>query len=634
MSTRRFLSVLGLTLLAASALWAQDTSKFFPLSEVQPGLKGTGLTIFEGNQIQEFQVEFVGVLKNAIAPKHDVILARLSGGPIAKTGVIAGMSGSPVYVNGKLVGAVALSFPFATEAYAGITPIEDMLSVVPANAAKGPAVNEKAQQTATLNLRAVPIPGLNGSVGRLIPDERIEQGDWTAFLPTTGGSQTFSSLRLPLRFGGFSADAMRNFASAFRQMGFEPMQSGLLTGSPASFKTEAFSGSGQAKEQSAREKIEPGSMISVLLVEGDLNLNVDCTVTLLQGDNLYACGHRFLMSGPVEFPFAPSHVLATIPSLASSFKVDAPGTPVGSIRQDRFGAIYGVVGDKARMIPVHIRVDSTLNRQDDYHFEMIRHDFISPLLVNLAVNSALSATERVLGPSTLDVKGSIRLSDGETVDIGDIISGDTNVVGVAGASVAKPLAYLLQSGFPKLDIEGIELSVTASNVKSVATIEQAWSTKSEVHPGDHLDAIVVLRTSTGESEVERIPIEIPLSVRDKMLTLVVGSGPTINALENRLGPLGTPLRDLHQLVQALNRMRRNNRLYALLMAPQRSFVLQGDEYPSPPPSLVQTFLADPAVASSVLYRGTSVVGDFETKPSPYSIEGQKTLMLRVVEEGP
>lgn len=624
MAFRRLLCGLALTFLAVSPLWAQVNQQFFPLSEVQPGLKGVGRTIFEGNQIQEFQVEFLGVLKNAIAPKHDVILARLSGGPLAKTGVIAGMSGSPVYANGKLVGAVALSFPFSTEAFAGITPIEEMLDVVPA--APGGA---KTSPAPTLEMRIFPDPETPAShqAGRLIPDERVEQADWAALLPRSEEAESLSSLRLPLHFGGFSASAVRAFAPAFHQLGLEAMQGGMLTGTP---------GSVQGGAATPASDLAPGSMISVLLVEGDLNLNVDCTVTYRQGDNLYACGHRFLMTGPVEFPFAPSRVLATVPNLANSFKVDAPGAPVGSIRQDRFGAIYGVVGSKAKMIPVHIQVESTLNREEDYRFEMVQQDFLTPLLANLAISSALSSTERAVGPSTLDIKGSIRLSSGDTVNVEDVLAGDVNTSNLAGASFAAPLAYLLGSGFAHLGVEGVDVSISARNEKRVATLQQAWSTQSEVRPGDHLEVIAVLRKASGESMVERIPVDIPVSVRDKVLSLVVGDGPAINVLENRLGPLGasTSLRDLHQLVQALNRMRRNNRLYVLLMAPQRSFVLHGDEYPSPPPSLVQTFLADPAVASSVLYRGTSVVGDFETKPSPYSIQGQKTLMLKVADVGP
>jgi hypothetical protein len=337
--------------------------------------------------------------------------------------------------------------------------------------------------------------------------------------------------------------------------------------------------------------------------------------------------------GPAQIPFAPARVLATVASLAMSFKLDAPGPLAGAIRQDRFGAIYGAVGDKVAMIPVHIQVDSTLNKKTDYNFEMVQETFLSPLLLNLGVVSTLTATERMLGASTLEVKGNIRLSDGEVVKVEDVLSADVNTPGAAGAAVSTPLAYLLASGFLDLRIQGIDLSIVSRNEKRLATLDQVWSTQSEVHPGDHIEIAALLRAPWGETVVEKIPVDIPASVRDKTLSVVVGSGPTLNALQSGFNPLSATPRDLRQLVRNLNRMRRNDRLYALLMAPQRSFILQGDEYPSPPPSLVQTFLADPTAASSVVFSGSSVIGDFETKSSPYSIRGQKILILRVVGAG-
>ena len=164
---------------------------------------------------------------------------------------------------------------------------------------------------------------------------------------------------------------------------------------------------------------------------------------------------------------------------------------------------------------------------------------------------------------------------------------------------------------------------------TAATLEQVWSTKSQVRPGDHIEVTGLLRTPSGGTIIEKIPVDIPESVNGKRLSLVVGSGATLNALQNRLTPISTTPRDLHQLVRALNRMRRNNRLYALLMTPQRSLTLQGEEYPSPPPSLVQTFLADPAVSSSVVYGNASVIADYQTKATQYTISGQKRLYLKV-----
>ncbi len=619
MRHRWFAVVILVPLLLVSELQGQESVKFFPLAEVRPGMKGVGRTVFEGDKIEEFQVEILGVLKNVIAPKHDLILARLSGGPLEKAGVIAGMSGSPVYVDGRLVGAVALAFPFSKEPLTAITPIEEMLNVVPG------ASPPPATKTASLvDLRIARASTDPAGDGRLIPAEPGETTPWNKFLSPASEGSPVGALRLPLRFGGFSSQAIEAATPLFRQMGFEPMVGGVLSGSSAP---------GDATQPAEKPDLKPGSMISLFLLHGDLNINADCTVTHRQGDSLYACGHRILLAGPAEFPFAPARVLATIPSLLLSTKIDTPGEFVGSIRQDRFGAIYGVVGDKAQMISVRIHIDSTLNRKTDYSFEMVQETFLTPFLLNIGIVSTLASTERLMGPSTLEMKGKIRLSRGEEVDLEDVLSADMNTASLAGAAAATPLAYLLASGFPGLRVEGVDLSIVAANEKRTASLEQVWSSKSEVRPGDHIEVTAQLRTPSGEGVIEKIPVDIPESVTDKSLTLVLGSGPTLNALQNRLTPLTTAPRDLRQLVRALNRMRRNDRVYALLMAPQRSLVMQGDEYPSPPPSLVQTILADPSVSSGVTFSGTSVVGDFETMPRPYAIQGQKTIFLKVVGVG-
>jgi hypothetical protein len=591
MRFRKGIAALAFVFMAAAALQAQSQTQFFPLSEIRPGLKGVGRTVFEGNKVQEFQVEFLGVLRNFLAPKHDVILARLSGGPLAQTGVVEGMSGSPVYVDGKLVGAVALAFPFAKEAITGITPIQDMLEVVPQPEPAG-----RAQAMAVSSAYKILGTSFDPSgSARLIPEETTgdfgPQSLMKAF-PSEGGKGNLSDLLLPLRFGGFSTQAMDAYSPLFRQMGFQPMQGAAMAGAENLPANPAG--------------LQPGSMLSMVLVRGDFNLNADCTVTYRKGNDVYACGHRFLMVGPAKIPFAESHVLATVPSIASSFKVDAPGPLMGTIRQDRFGAVFGVLGEKAPMIPVHIHLDSTLNRKTDYDFDMIDQAFLSPVLLNLGVMSTLTGTERSLGPSTLELKGQIHLSDGESVKIEDVVSGEINTAGVAGAMISTPLHYLLGAGFPDLGVKGIDLTIVSRDEKRAATLEQVWSSKSQVRPE---------------------------SVNNKRLSLVVGSGSALNVLQNRLAPLSRATRNLQQLVKALNRMRRDNRLYALLMAPQRSLTLEGDEYPSPPPSLVQTFLADPAVSSSTVFGTASVIGDYETKPALYTIEGRKILYLTVEDSG-
>ena len=617
MSFRRILAAFSLALALAPFAWCQSDTQLFPIADVKPGLKGVGRTIFQGDQIEQFQVEILGLLKNALAPKHDLILARLSGGPLEKTGVIAGMSGSPVYIDGKLVGAVAISFPFSKEPLAGITPIQEMLQVVPEEKGQTPAQAEIPPDFRMARTASGPRDS-----ARLIPQEDFGPESFRRYFPAREARLSLPNLELPLRFGGFASEALEPYLPLFRQMGFEPMMGGALSGGESSTPVKG--------------ELDPGSMVSLLLVRGDLNVNADCTVTFRQGNNLYACGHRFLSVGPIQIPFAPSHVVVTVPSLASSFKVDAPGEVVGTICQDRFDAIYGVVGEKnPLMIPVKVQIQSTLNTEEDYKFEVIQEPFLSPLLVNLAFISTLSNTERTIGVSTLEVDGKIRLAGAEAVDFQDVLSSEMGAATLAGAGavVATPLTYLMGGGFADLRIEGIELSVKSRNERSLATLEQVWSTQSEVKPGDHIEVLAVLRLPGGQAMTQRIPVDIPESVSDKTLMLAVGGGSNINALQFRITPPGSGARDLHQLVKALNRMRRNNRLYALLMTPQRSFIMQGDEYPSPPPSLIQTFMADPAAASSVNLSGTSIVGDYEAAASSLMIRGQKTLFLKVVGPG-
>lgn len=614
-----------------ATIFAQESPSFFPLSDIHPGLKGIGKTIFQGDQMTEFQVEVLGVLRGVLAPKHDAILVRLSGDRVEKTGVVAGMSGSPVYIDGKLLGAVAVSFPFSKEPYGLVTPIEDMVAVAPTGG------NQTAQ------LGAGNGASLGSSLGYFVRAEGGAAGE-LRFVPgrsapipalpetESGGASRnalVAAMRLPVRFGGFDEKLIEEYAPQFRALGLEPLAGGALTGAPS------VNAPANAWPPSAAEldKVQPGQMISMLFMSGDFNLAADCTVTLRQGDRVYACGHQVFQLGKTDIPFAPAHVLATIPAMTVSFKVDDPGTPVGSIHQDRFGAIYGKLDDRAQTIPVRISVKSDLDRTETYRFSVAQAPLISPLLLQLALVSAVGATERGLGPSTLALNGKIRLAGGDSVNLDDVLVSDSGPANAAGAMVAAPLNALLTSDFPGLRIEGIDLDMSVSDRDRAATLETAWTSKSEVRPGDSIDVMAVVRTPAGESFTQRIPVTVPENINSKTLTLVVGSGAAADAIEGRLTPLASPPRDLHRMVGALNKMRRNNRMYAVLLAPEGSFRLAGDEFPAPPPSLLQTFLSDAAAASRVSMSATSVVGEFETDPTPYTVTGQQILQLKVISVG-
>jgi hypothetical protein len=609
-------SVAILAIVSCASAWAQTTSQFFPLADVRPGMKGVVRTVLEGNKIQEFQVELIGVVKNFGAPKHDAILARLSGPSIQKVGVAGGMSGSPVYVYGKLLGALAYGIPFAKEPYTLITPIQDVLGVVPANSTRS-----RPQVALTLPWYSTQTASLNGTLDRWIPAADSGPKAWRAMVDRWTQSGPMGQFRLPLDFSGFDPRVVSEYRPVFEAMGFQPEEAAVLSSEDSS---------ADAASPAVMSQVMPGSMISLQLVRGDLNLEAGCTVTYRQGNNIYACGHPILLMGPSQVPFAAAHVLATIPILSESQKFDASGPVVGSIHQDRFGAIYGVLGDRSPVIPIHLHVVSSLDRTLDYNFEVAQQPLLSPILVNMALVSAISATERMEGPSTLDLNGNIELGDGEAVRLENVISSNLSSAGAAGAAVATPLSYLLDGQFPHLRIKAINLNVVSKDESRIATLEQVWSTKSEVRPGDNIVVTAVERMPSGEQLTQTIPVDIPQNVNDKSLSLVVGSGSAINALELRFIRPGNPPNALRQLVRELNRTRRNNRVYALLMAPQRSFVMEGTDFPSPPPSLLRTFLADPAVSSKIVYRAGSLVGDFNTKSLPYTIDGEETLYLKVL----
>jgi hypothetical protein len=602
--------------LLALPLWAQGGGQFFPMRDVRPGLKGVGRTILSGDKVQEFQVELVGVVPNAMSPKHTAILARLSGPAIQETGVAAGMSGSPVYIDGKLLGAVAAAFPYSKQAYTLITPIEDMLSVVPEAGSGG--------STAAIAAPWYSTPALSpeGVAGRWIPTAAAGPALWAKALEGRVNSSLMGTPGLPISFSGFDPQVIALYTPLLKKMGFLPEDAAVLSSEGSLTATPS---------SSDLSSVTPGSMIDIVLVRGDLDFYAGCTVTYRQGNNIYACGHPLFLLGPAQIPFAPAHVVATIPMLNESQKIDASGPVVGSIRQDRFGGIYGVLGEQAPVIPVHIRLRSSLNRTTNYEFEVAEQPLLSPILVDVAVVSALGASERMEGPSTMDLNGTIELSGGEVVSLEDVISSNISSASAAGAEVATPLSYLLDGQFPQLRIRDINLDITSEDESRVATIEQVWSTQSEVRPGDHIVVTALERTPSGGDLTQTIPVEIPQNVDNKTLSLVVGSGEALNALQLRFINPGAPPKNLHQLVRELNRTRRDNRVYALLMSPQRSFEMEGTDFPSPPPSLLQTFLADPAASSKISYRASSVVGDFSTKPLPYTIQGKQTLYLKVLD---
>ncbi len=580
-----------------------------PVSELKPGMKGVGRTVFEGTRIDEFQVEVLGVLENVLGPGGSMILARLEGGPLAKTGVIAGMSGSPVYIEGKLVGAVAYSFPFAKETIGGITPFAEMVAATASDAPRA--------ASARLSLRygeggpTFPLDRetLVAALRRPLPHVVADPGTFRGALPPGLAGLSLQPLSMPLTFSGFDPSVFEWARPLFAGLGFTPV---------------AGAASGSAPPGGA-PALEPGSAVGVSLVEGDFDLSSTGKVTAVEGDRVYAFGHPFFNLGPTQFPLRKAWVYSVFPSLYSSFKITAPMDVVGTMDQDRSTAIAGRLGAPPRMIPVRVSLKTSRGQERRFAFRVVEDELLSPALAFISLLSALQGSERQYGTSTMDVSATLKLQGGREVRVQDLFAQDQPAL-QASALVAAPLAYLMSNDFEPVKVEGLVVEVSSKESVQTATLQRARIERAgPTRPGSTLSLKVLLRTYRGETRTETIPVQIPQNAAAGSYALLVSDAQAITVLEQREMRQPFVPRDLDQLVRAINGLRRSNHLYARLMRPESGAIVSGEYMQSLPPSVLSVLGSG---ESGVVPIRTAAVWDFDL-PTPYSLSGSRLLSVVV-----
>jgi hypothetical protein len=583
----------------AAALHAQTA--FFPLKDIKPGLRGIGKTVFSGNRIDEFQVEVLGVLEN-IGPKQNLILARLSGGPLAETGVLQGMSGSPVYIDGRLAGAVALAFPFAKEAITGIRPIEEMVRVTEAGRTPPPGRMVARNDVSLAALFAAK------DLTRLLPG-RLE--------PATGGGKLLD-IATPVSFAGFTRATLDSFAPQLRALGLEPTQ-GLSAGGPSS------------PHMGDPSTLKPGSMISVQLMTGDLSIGADGTVTYIDGNKIYAFGHRFLAVGSTALPFTRSEVLALLPVLSASFKISAPKETMGAILQDRNTAVAGELGRAAAMAPVSITVSRSGKRMDSYQMEMVQDRFLSPLLVQMAVFNTIDATERTMGASSFRVTGEIEFQGSAApLKVNNMYAADTGSAMIASLSTAIPLAYVLQSGFDALEVKKIALDIESFDAKMQFQIDSVSVGRREVRPGGKVELTTTLVGENGAELARTIVYQVPLGITPGPLYFTVADGMTTNLTEFRQ-IIGAQPKSISQLISTVNSLRATTKAYVRVWRPEPAYQLEGADFPDPPPSIAMILAGSQAAQGSISQTRNSKVAELEIGAGDSVINGSKTIQVEVKE---
>jgi hypothetical protein len=546
------------------AAGAASATELLPLSEVRPGMQGVGRTVFEGARVDEFGVRILGVLENAVGPRQSLILARLEGGPLAETGVIAGMSGSPVFVDGRLVGAVAYAFPFGKQPIAGITPIADMIEAAASTAPRAVAARRGAPGPAPSLDRSAVAAALRRTLPTLAPGSFRGEP-----LPASLAGASLTPLALPLAFSGFERETFDWARGVFSSMGFAPVMGGA-----------GAAGVGPVPD------LAPGAAVGVSLVEGDLDLSVTGTITHIDQGRVYAFGHPFYNLGPTRFPMKKAWVFAVFPSLQVSWKIAAALDAVGTVDQDRTTTVSGRLGELPRMIPVEVRLRSPRAAERTFSFRIVDDELFTPLLGYVSLLSVLQGHERALGAATLRVFARLVLAGGREVRVQDVAASEQPAQ-QAAAVLARPLALIAGNDFEKVAIERLEVTVDAVETVESATLVRAWVDRPlPLRPGTVAPVKVQLRTHRGETVTETLPVAIPEGAPSGAYTLLVADAATMDAVEQREKRQGLAPRDLAQLLRSLNTLRAGSRIYARLTRPVGGAVVGGEYLPALPGSVL------------------------------------------------
>jgi hypothetical protein len=592
----------GLILLGASALLGQTTSLpptpppssagFYPINQVHRGQHGVAYTVFEGVNPEPMGVQILGLLHNALGPGQDMILARLEGTKPEYTGVVAGMSGSPVYIDGKLLGAISYRIgAFSKEPIAGITPIAQMLEVshpnndLIATNSSEPSLN----QTATVKAA----PSLPGSS------------------PDTVETSAIRPMDMPLVFNGFSQQALDLWKEHAPSLGLT-----AVTGI-----------GGSSSNEKQPEPIVPGSAVSALLMRGDLEIAATCTVTYVDPKELLACGHPITQFGPVSMPMTKAQVVATLPSPYNAFKIINTTETVGSFTEDRESAIRGAFGLQAKMIPVTVNITGE-QKPHALHIEVVDQPQITPSAVMVSVFQALMQRNTFTAETSYRIRSTVNITGFPAVHFGGLAApselAPANLL--AALMVGERFSRLYDNAARQTPISNVEVEVEAISKHLTAQLESAQSTAPIVHPGDTITVEATIRPWRGEVQNVRIPITLPAVLSEGTVRLLVSDGTTLDRI-TQTPRFGAPNLDVAGTIEQLNNLHENDHLYVTLLQPSPQAVLDGRTLATVPMSMANVL--EPLRQNQKLTLSGESAVPMASVAVNSVLSGQQVLTLRV-----
>jgi hypothetical protein len=568
------------------------------VDQIHAGMRGYALTVFEGVKPESMDVEVLGVLRNANGPKGDIILVRLHGAKVEYTGVVAGMSGSPVYLDGKLAGALAFRIgEFSKEPIAGVTPIADMLEINALD--KSPAEEVSATK-----------PTVTNAAGKT-----AAPGDGSALPNSTQDFATYlKPIDAPLVFNGFSEDAVRRFAGQFASVGIVPVM-----------------GAGSASNDKQPEPLEAGSAVSAILVRGDMDIAATCTVTYIDPQRLLACGHPLLQFGSVDLPMDKAQVLATLPSPLNAFKIVNTTEQAGVFVQDRHTGIMGVFNKQPDMIPVTLTIHGGNGAPErDFHFEVLNNPRLSPVAIMATVFNALHGVNEYGEEITYRLNGSIDVKGFPEVALKNMFvptEGGQPAAMAAAMSLGERFGRIYDNPYNAPAVNSVKLDFDLVRERRWARLESARTDITEARPGDEIIVETVLAPYRGERVVHQIPVKIPTSASKGTLRILVSDGETLDRAGRANPAFGRRL-DLASTIALLNKEHANNRLYVSLLEADPEARVADKVMPTLPISIMNV-MDGMRGNQEMIVNGESSVDETATPPLDYVVSGAQLLTVTV-----
>ncbi|MEP9410522.1 MAG: hypothetical protein HRF42_03830 [Candidatus Brocadia sp.] len=537
---------------------AEDTMN---VDEIVPGMKGYGKTVFTSDRIGIFNVEVLGILRNWEA-KSNMILVRMSGGPLEKSGIIAGMSGSPVYIGNRLIGAVAYGWSFAKDAIAGITPINEMKSTL---------LNIPAQE------KGLSLVSTDWEILSPLQNEPVTGTPTPSLIPqshdVTGhdlGTIKLTPILSPLIVSGVDSEALQRISPVFQSYGLYPVQGGNYV---------------SHQEAAGRPKLVPGASVAAILIRGDLSAAVVGTVTYVEGDNVLAFGHPFLQTGSTDLPMASAYVYTVLSSVSNSVKMASPVEIIGRINQDRRAGIGGILGESSRMIPCRIKVDGS--QKLEYNFEIVDNKLLTPSLILMAAQSAVLSTERKLGEKSVKIRLSAQIEGYEKPVVVENVFYELDQSWFSLNNIVQPFTMIINNQFQTIRVNRIDMEITVSDTRQTAYIESIKVDKKQVRPGDTLHVEVCLKPFTGESFCRTVMVRIPEDTLPGSMLNVTACDATFGQALNLGRSAGKYLpTNFEQLLRYVENMERNNNLMVRVLLTKKGLTYKGEGFPSLPTSML------------------------------------------------